>query len=70
MEILNQFGRFFGSIIRTSILFAIFIIVFAVYFVVSNFYELVIFGSTCMGFYLLYKGSNLYFDFLRKKHNL
>jgi hypothetical protein len=70
MGILNQFGNFLGSIIRTSIWFAIFIIVFAIYFVVSNFYELVIFGATCMSFYLIYKAANLYFDYMRKKYNL
>ena len=70
MEIFNQFGRFLGSMLRTSVWFAIFIIVFAIYFVLSNFVELIIFGATCMGFYLLYKGANLYFDYMRKKYNL
>ena len=70
MEIFNQFGRFLGSIVRTSVWFAIFIIVFAIYFVLSNFVELIIFGATCMSFYLVYKGANLYFDYMRKKYNI
>ena len=70
MEILNQLGKFMGSIIKGSFWFAVFIVVFAVYFILSNFIELIIFGSTCMGFYLIYKGANLYFDYIRKKHNL
>ncbi len=70
MEIFNQFGRFMGTIFRTSFWFAIFIIAFAIYFVLSNFVELVIFGATCMSFYLVYKGANLYFAYLKKKYNL
>jgi len=70
MEIFNQFGRLIGSVIKTSIWVFIFILFFTIYFAVSNFLELVIFGSTCLGFYILYKGSNLYFSYLKKKYNL
>jgi hypothetical protein len=41
-----------------------------VYFVVNNFQEIVIFGSTVLGFYILFKAANFYFDYLRKKYNV
>jgi hypothetical protein len=70
MGIIRDFGTFIGSMLKSFVWITIFIIGFTIYLVLSNFLEMVIFGSTCMAFYLVYKGTNVYFDYLRKKHNI
>ena len=70
MEIFNQFGRFLGSMLRASFWAVAISFVLIVYFVVNNFLEVVIFGATVFGFYILFKAANFYFDYLRKKHNI
>jgi uncharacterized membrane protein YesL len=70
MDIIRDFGSFIGSILKSFVWLTIFIICFTIYLVLSNFLEMVIFGSTCMAFYLVYKGSNIYFDYLKKKHDI